>query len=203
MCECHETKQELELEIAELDGQIAALGQAMDWLDAKQQEIEAAMNSLLEEFDNFEVKIVGRCVLAGVEAAAVANLALKSLKPVCVEVGFAAECISVGLKSKEVVQYLWKNRQVSNAILAFGTETATVIAKTQVGDDGWVKYVPILGSWCEAYDWSSKLVNAPEMIEMLGDQKLEALKLKLQFKQLKTEKETELKLLPCYHGAPP
>ena len=84
------------------------------------------------------------------------------------------------------------------------------IAKTQVGDDGWVKYVPILGSWCEAYDWSSKLVNAPELIEMLGDQKLEALKLELQFKKLKmekeqekTEKETELKLLPCYDGAPP
>ena len=33
MCKCHETKEELELEIAELDGQIAALGQA-DSLDA-------------------------------------------------------------------------------------------------------------------------------------------------------------------------
>lgn len=204
MCDCEEQKEELEKEIEALEEQIEALDDAMDWMDDKVKEINAAQDALLGEFDNFEVKIAGRCFLAGVEALAVGKL-VKALRPACVEVGFAAECLSVGLNTKEVIKYLWKNKDVSNAIFSFGTETATIIAKTQTGDQGLIKYIPIIGGWCEAYDWSDKLFNAPELIEMLGDQITEANALKLQLKTLKDdktnaleEKQAQLEALPCY-----
>ena len=176
-----------------INANIMALQTIDQQLSAQWRELDAAEHELVHAGDSFEIQMVARCTVAALEAVAVAKT-VTAVRALCTEGVFVAQCAAVGLTTKEITQYVVKTTAVRSAAIAVTTQSAAIIAKSRIGTSpGWTRPIPIVGSVCDAYNYSNRVFTAPQLIAELGNQKAAIQRLKGQIAALIREQQAKLK----------
>jgi len=192
-CNCQTAENAYRAVADVINGNIMVLNGTKAQLSAQWQQLDQVERELVHAGDNFEIQMVSRCTIAALEAVAVGK-AFTTLKAACATGSWAAQCAIAGVSTKEVMQYLAKSEAIQAAAITIFTQSANIIAKQNTSSTpGWMKVIPIVGSACNAYDYSNKIFTAPEAIAEIGRQKAAISRLKAQIDGLIAQQQQALR----------
>ena len=175
-CECESKREAHAFVIKTLNENHRELKRLMDMLGESLHQLNDAERELLGASDYYVAKILGECTVAGLEAAALGK-SIQVGKAACAEGVFGAQCLAAGFTVKEVTKYLATNKAVRAGVFELVKGSLEIAVEVAGEDDPrFVKVVPVLNRWCKSFDWSKKIFGAPDMIRLIGNQRIEVMK---------------------------